>query len=64
MDQVFLVGKEVVGRVGLWEGGATQEESVLFFVVKVHRIEIIKDNNVDAESQIHFAISGVIPTPR
>ena len=100
MDQVLLVRKGVVGRVGLWEGGAAQalfanapeavpagpptcplhptflsrsapssdlavmeiaEQSILFFVGNVHRIEICEGDNVDAESEIHFAMSGVAP---
>ena len=40
------------------------EHSVLFFVGNVHRIEICKWDNVDAESEIHFAISGVAPPVR
>ena len=100
MDPVLWVGKGVVGRVGLWEGGAAQalfadapeavpagpptcpfhptflsrsapssdlavmeiaEQSILFFVGSVHQIEICKGDNVDAESEIHFAMSGVAP---
>ena len=96
------MGKGVVGRVGLWEGGAAQalfadapeavpaapptcpyhpilsrsapssdlavmeiaEQSILFFVGDVHQIEICKGDNVDAESEIHFAMSGVAPAVR
>ena len=100
VDQVLWVGKGVVGRVGLWEGGATQalfadapeavpagpptcpfhptflsrsapssdlavmeiaEQSMLFFVGSVHQIKNCKGDNVVAESEIHFAISGVAP---
>ena len=39
------------------------EHLVLFFVGDVHRIEITKGDNVDAESEIHFTISGVAPPP-
>ena len=35
------------------------ELSILFFVGNVHQIVICKGNNVDAESKIPFAISGV-----
>ena len=35
------------------------EHSVLFFVGNVHQIEICKGDNVDAQSEIDFAISGV-----
>ena len=100
VDQALWVGKGVVGRVGLWEGGAAQalfadapeavpagpptypfhptilsrsapssdlavmeitEHIILFFVGNVHEIEICKGDNVDAESEIHFAKSGVAP---
>ena len=103
VDQVLWVGKGAVGRVGLWEGGATQalladapeaapagpptcpfqptflcrsapspdlavmevaEQGMLFFVGSVHQIEICKGDNVDAESEIHFAMSGVAPPVR
>ena len=37
------------------------EHSGLFFVGDVHQIEICKGDNVDAESEIHFAIS--LPPP-
>ena len=40
------------------------ELSALFFVGNVHHIEIFKGDNVDAESEIHFAISGVAPPVR
>ena len=103
VDQVLWVGKGLVGRVGLWEGGATQalfadaleavpaspptcpfhptfvsrsapasdlavievgEQCMLFFVGSVHRIELCKGDSLDAESQIHFAMSGVAPPVR
>ena len=38
------------------------EQSLLFFVGNVHQIEICKGDNVDAESEIHFAMSGVAPS--
>ena len=102
-DQVLWVGKGAVGRVGLWEGGATKalfadapeavpagpptcpfqptflprcvpssnlavmdiaEQSMLFLVGSVHQTEICKGNNVDAESEILFAMSGVVPPVR
>ena len=40
------------------------ERSALFFVGNVHQIEICKGDNVDADSEIHFAISGVAPPVR
>ena len=40
------------------------EHSVLFCVGNVHQIENPKGNNVNAESEIHFAISGVAPRVR
>ena len=102
LDQVLWLGKGVVGRVELWEGGAAQalfadvpkavpagpptcpfhptflsrsapssdlatmeiaEQSMLFFVGILHQMEICKGDNVDAESEIHFAMSGVAPPP-
>ena len=39
------------------------EQSVLFFVGPVHHLEFTKGDNVDAEQEIHFAISIVAPTP-
>ena len=39
------------------------EHTMLFFFGLVHQIEITKGNNVDAEQEIHFAISGVAPPP-
>ena len=35
------------------------EQCMLFFVGSVHQIEVCKVDNVDAESDIHFAMSGV-----
>ena len=103
VDQVLWVGKGTIGRVGLWEGGASQalfadapeavlagpptcpfhptflsrsapssdlaireiaEQGILFFVGSVHLIKICKGDNVDAESEIHFAMSGVAPPVR
>ena len=40
------------------------EQSMLFFVGSVHQIEICKGDNVDAESEIQFAMSGVTPPVR
>ena len=40
------------------------EHSVLFFVEGMHQIEITKGDSVDAESEIHFAISLVAPPVR
>ena len=39
-------------------------ESMLFFVGSLHQIEICKGDNVDAESEIHFAMSDVAPPVR
>ena len=39
------------------------EHSVLFFAGLVHQVEVTKDGNIDAEQEIHFAISGVAPPP-
>ena len=40
------------------------EHSMLFFVRSVHQIEICKGDSADAESEIHFAMSGVAPPVR
>ena len=40
------------------------EQCMLFFVVSVHQVEVRKGDNVDAESEIHFAMSGVAPPGR
>ena len=40
------------------------EQCTLFFVGSVHQIEVGKGDNVDAESEIHFAMSGVAPPVR
>ena len=103
VDQVLLVGKGAVGRLGLWEGDAAQalfadppeavpagpptcpfhptflcrsapasdlavievgEQCMLFFVGSVHQLEVWKGDNADAESEIHFAMSGVAPPGR
>ena len=103
VDQVLWVGKGVVGRVGLWDGGAAHalfadapeaipagpstcpfhptflsrsapasdlavievgEQCMLFLVGSVHQIEVCKGDNVDAESEMHFAMSGVAPPVR
>ena len=37
------------------------KQSMLFFVGSVYQIEICKGHNVDAGSEIHFAMSGVAP---
>ena len=103
VDQVLLVGKGAVGRVGLWEGDAAQalfadppesvpagpptcpfhptflsrsapasdlavievgEQCMLFFVGRVHQLEVCKGDKADAESEIHFAMTGVAPPER
>ena len=40
------------------------EHSILFFVGNVHQIGIGKGDNVDVESEIHFAMWGVSPPVR
>ena len=40
------------------------EQGILFFVGNVHEMEICKGDNVDADSEIHFAMSGVAPQVR
>ena len=35
-----------------------------FFVGSAHQLEVCKGGNVDAESEIHFAISGIAPPGR
>ena len=35
------------------------EQCMLFFVRSVHQLEVCKGNNVDAESEIHFAMTGI-----
>ena len=34
---------------------------MLFFVGSVHQLEVAKGGDVDAESEIHFALSGIAP---
>ena len=40
------------------------EQCVLFFVGSVHQVEVWKGDNVDAESEIHFAMSCDAPPGR
>ena len=40
------------------------EQCMLFFVGSVHQLEVYKGDNVDAESKIHFALSGIAPPGR
>ena len=41
------------------------EQCMLFFVGSVHQLEVCKGDNADAESEIHFAMSGeVVLQPR
>ena len=66
VDQVLWVGKGAVGRVGWWKGGCPQpievsKQCMLFFVGSVHQLEVCKGDNVDADSEIDFAMSGVAP---
>ena len=39
-------------------------ECMLFFVGSVHQLEVAKGGDVDAESEIHFALSGIAPPGR
>ena len=41
-----------------------REQCMLFFVGSVHQVEVCKGDNVDTESEIHFAMSGVAPPGR
>ena len=36
-------------------------QCMLFFVGSVHQLEVAKGGDVDAESEIHFALSGIAP---
>ena len=38
------------------------EQCMLFFVGSVHQLEVCKGDNADAESGIHFAITGIAST--
>ena len=40
------------------------EQCMLFFVGSVHQLEVCKGDNVDAESEIHFAMTGIAPPER
>ena len=40
------------------------EQCMLFFVGSVHQIEVCKGDNADAESEIHFAMTGIAPPER
>ena len=37
---------------------------MLFFVGSVHQLEVCNGDDVDAESEIHFALSGIAPPGR
>ena len=39
-------------------------QCMLFFVGSVHQLEVAKGGDVDAESEIHFALSGIAPPGR
>ena len=39
-------------------------QCMLFFVGSVHQLEVTKGGDVDAESEIHFALSGIAPPGR
>ena len=40
------------------------EQCTLFFVGSVHQLEVCEGDNVDAESEIHFAMTGIAPPER
>ena len=40
------------------------EQCMLFSVGSVHQLEVCKGHNVDAESEINFALSGIAPSSR
>ena len=40
------------------------EQCMLFFVGSVHQIEVCKGDNAHAESEIHFAMTGIAPPER
>ena len=40
------------------------EQCMLFFVGSVHQLEVCKGDNLDAESEIHFAMTGIAPPVR
>ena len=40
------------------------EQCMLFFVGSVHPLEVCKGDNADAESEIHFAMTGIAPPER
>ena len=40
------------------------EQCMLFFVGSVHQLDVCKGDNVDAESEIHFAMTGIAPPER
>ena len=40
------------------------EQCMLFLVGSVHQLEVCKGDNVDAESEIHFAMTGIAPPER
>ena len=39
-------------------------QCMLFFVGSVHHLEVCKGGDVDAESEIHFAMTGIAPPVR
>ena len=41
-----------------------REQCMLFFVGNVHQLEVCKGDNADAESEIHFAMTGIAPPER
>ena len=40
------------------------EQCMLFFVGSVHQLEVCKGENADAESEIHFPMTGIAPPER
>ena len=57
----FLSGPAPASDLAVIEVG---EQCMLFFVGSVHQVEVCKGDNVDAESEIHFAMWGVAPPGR
>ena len=57
----FLSRSAPVSDLAVIEVG---EHCMLFFVGSVHQIEVCKGDNAHAESEIHFAMTGIAPRER
>ena len=57
----FLSGSAPASDLAVIEVG---EQCMLFFMGSVHQLEVCKGDNVDAESEIHFAMTGIAPPER